>query len=33
LVVTHERATTVSSNVNAGMPWRRNVGENLVNTD
>jgi creatinase len=33
LVVTHDGATTVSANIDAGMPWRRSVGENVVYTD
>ncbi|MEH3140310.1 MAG: M24 family metallopeptidase [Mycobacterium kyogaense] len=33
LVVTEESATTVSANIDAGMPWRRTFGDNLVYTD
>ncbi len=33
LVVTPEAATTVSANIDAGQPWRRTVGDNLVYTD
>lgn len=33
LVVTEEGATTVSANIDAGMPWRRTFGDNLVYTD
>jgi creatinase len=33
LVVTPEGATTVSANIDAGMPWRRSFGENVVYTD
>lgn len=30
LVVTHETSTTVSAGIDAGMPWRRSHGENVV---
>ncbi len=33
LVVTPESSTTVSANIDAGMPWRRTYGENVVYTD
>ncbi len=33
LVVTQENATTVSANIDAGMPWRRSYGDNIVYTD
>jgi creatinase len=33
LVVTEESATTVSANIDAGMPWRRTFGDNVVYTD
>ncbi|MGH6932980.1 MAG: aminopeptidase P family N-terminal domain-containing protein, partial [Dongiaceae bacterium] len=33
LVVTQRKATTISANIDAGQPWRRTVGENLVYTD
>ncbi len=33
LVVTQDNSTTVSANIDAGMPWRRTVGENIVYTD
>ncbi|MGF1592168.1 MAG: M24 family metallopeptidase [Kiloniellaceae bacterium] len=33
LVVTHDRATTVSANIDGGQPWRRSFGDNLVYTD
>ena len=33
LVVTPESATTVSANIDAGMPWRRTFGDNVVYTD
>jgi creatinase len=33
LVVTHEAATTISANIDAGQPWRRSFGDNLVYTD
>ncbi|MEQ8356399.1 MAG: M24 family metallopeptidase [Kiloniellaceae bacterium] len=33
LVVTGDRATTVSANIDGGQPWRRSFGENLVYTD
>lgn len=33
LVVTPESSTTVSANIDAGMPWRRTFGENVVYTD
>lgn len=33
LVVTHDKATTVSANIDGGQPWRRSFGDNLVYTD
>ena len=33
LVVTKERATSISANIDAGQPYRRTFGENLVYTD
>jgi creatinase len=33
LVVTAEKATTISANIDAGQPYRRTYGENLVYTD
>ena len=33
LVVTKDRATTISANIDAGQPYRRTYGENLVYTD
>jgi creatinase len=33
LVVTHEAHTTVSANIDAGQPWRRSFGDNIVYTD
>ena len=33
LVVTQDRATTVTANIDGGQPWRRTFGENLVYTD
>lgn len=33
LVVTQNGSTTVSANIDAGMPWRRTFGENVVYTD
>ena len=33
LVVTHEDQTTISANIDAGQPWRRGFGDNLVYTD
>lgn len=32
-VVTHDDCTTVSANIDAGQPWRRSVGGNLIYTD
>lgn len=32
-VVTQEACTTVSANIDAGQPWRRSVGENVIYTD
>ena len=32
-VVTRDRCTTVSANIDAGQPWRRSVEDNLVYTD
>ena len=33
LVVTQSEATTISANIDAGQPWRRSFGDNLVYTD
>ncbi len=33
LVVTQETQTTISANIDAGQPWRRTFGDNLVYTD
>jgi creatinase len=33
LVVTPERSTSLSANIDAGQPWRRTFGDNLVYTD
>lgn len=33
LVVTQDRATTISANIDAGQPWRRSAGDNLIYTD
>ena len=33
LVVTQERATTISANIDGGQPFRRSFGDNLVYTD
>ncbi len=32
-VVTQDAVTTVSANIDAGQPWRRSVGENVIYTD
>ncbi len=32
-VVTHDACTTVSANIDAGQPWRRSAGENVIYTD
>ncbi|GHE90651.1 creatinase [Aliiroseovarius zhejiangensis] len=32
-VVTADRCTTVSANIDAGQPWRRSFGENVIYTD
>jgi len=32
-VVTHDAATSVSAGIDAGQPWRRSFGENLIYTD
>ncbi|MEM6847666.1 MAG: aminopeptidase P family protein [Pseudomonadota bacterium] len=32
-VVTHDKVITVSANIDAGQPWRRSVGENVIYTD
>ncbi|NNL35658.1 MAG: creatininase, partial [Silicimonas sp.] len=32
-VVTADACTTVSANIDAGQPWRRSVGENVIYTD
>ncbi|MGH3449038.1 MAG: aminopeptidase P family protein, partial [Nocardioidaceae bacterium] len=33
LIVTPENQVTVSANIDAGMPWRRTFGDNIVYTD
>jgi len=33
LVVTQDKVTTVTANIDGGQPWRRTFGENLVYTD
>lgn len=33
LIVTQSGATTVSANIDGGMPWRRGYGDNIVYTD
>lgn len=33
LVVTQESHTTISANIDAGQPWRRSYGDNIVYTD
>jgi creatinase len=33
LVVSETKSTTVSANIDAGQPWRRSFGENLIYTD
>jgi creatinase len=33
LVVNHERATSISANIDGGQPWRRTFGANLAYTD
>lgn len=33
LVVTHDTHTTISANIDAGQPWRRSFGDNIVYTD
>lgn len=33
LVVTADRVTSISANIDGGQPWRRTVGDNLVYTD
>jgi len=33
LVLTQDKATTVTANIDGGQPWRRTFGENLVYTD
>ena len=33
LVVSEDKATTISANIDAGQPYRRTYGENLVYTD
>ena len=33
LVVTPEDQVTITANIDAGMPWRRSYGENIVYTD
>jgi len=32
-VVTHDACTTVSANIDAGQPWRRSHGDNIIYTD
>ena len=32
-VVTADRCTTVSANIDAGQPWRRSFGDNVIYTD
>ena len=32
-VVTQDGCTTVSANIDAGQPWRRSIGENVIYTD
>ncbi|MXY34325.1 MAG: M24 family metallopeptidase, partial [Boseongicola sp. SB0664_bin_43] len=32
-VVTRDRCTTVSANIDAGQPWRRSIEDNLIYTD
>lgn len=32
-VITQDRCTTVSANIDAGQPWRRSVAENVIYTD
>lgn len=33
LVITQEKVTTISANIDAGQPWRKTVGDNIVYTD
>ncbi|MDO4904381.1 MAG: M24 family metallopeptidase [Lautropia sp.] len=33
LVITHDNHTTISANIDAGQPWRRSFGDNVVYTD
>lgn len=33
LIVTQERSVTISANIDAGQPYRRSIGDNLVYTD
>lgn len=33
LVLTHDRATTISNMIDGGQPWRRTFGDNIVYTD
>ena len=33
LVVTQDRSTTISANIDGGQPWRRTFGDNIVYTD
>ena len=33
LVVTHDKVTSVTANIDGGQPWRRTFGENMVYTD
>ena len=33
LVVSQERTTSISANIDGGQPWRRGLGDNLVYTD
>ncbi len=32
-VVTHDNCTVISANIDAGQPWRRSVGDNVIYTD
>ncbi len=32
-VITQESCTTVSANIDAGQPWRRSIGDNVIYTD
>ncbi len=33
MVITHDKATTISSGIDGGQPWRRSFGDNLTYTD